>query len=354
MKPLFLFGYLMVLLGLTSCERWGLSGYKYNQGSFPDRPVNLGEINSADDDYNSDIPFYGEVVPLIFSSKRGNRSDFNLVSENFNYSFDRKTGRFTLDNRPYGGLDILGEQAPVHWLPNLVNSEGNELGPYLRSYDHELIVDGWGKHYGEYLMMFAGDRTGNMDIYFTHNFQETPVAPTAGGNRAGNKLFSKVVPLPFLNSEADDAYPTFSREYDAIYFTSNRQGSFDIYRATLPGIPVTELHHRLPALKTASVERVTELSSASNDKCPYILGDLMVFTSNRPGGLGGYDLYYSRFADGKWSEPVNFGPSVNTPYDEYRPILREPPNYKQRLLLFSSNRPGGKGGFDLYLVGVPK
>lgn len=47
----------------------------------------------------------------------------------------------------------------------------------------------------------------------------------------------------------------------------------------------------------------------------------MVFASNRDGGYGGFDLYYSVLLNNEWSEPVNFGPKINAEYDDYRPIL---------------------------------
>jgi hypothetical protein len=58
--------------------------------------------------------------------------------------------------------------------------------------------------------------------------------------------------------------------------------------------------------------------------------------------------------DGKWTKPVNFGPSINTSYDEYRPVIKTVTGFTNDFLIFSSNRPGGKGGFDLYYVGVTK
>ena len=78
----------------------------------------------------------------------------------------------------------------------------------------------------------------------------------------------------------------------------------------------------------------------------------MVFTSNRPGGMGGFDLYYSIFRNGNWSSPVNFGPRINTSSDEYRPVLGSNPDFTNQFMMFSSNRTGGKGGFDLYFTGV--
>jgi len=96
---------------------------------------------------------------------------------------------------------------------------------------------------------------------------------------------------------------------------------------------------------------VDSINSSSNDKCPFILKNFMVFTSNRPGGMGGYDLYYSIFKNGKWNSPVNLGPKINTSSDEYRPVLGYDPQFKNMFLVFSSNKSGGNGGFDLYFTG---
>ncbi|WP_075350432.1 PD40 domain-containing protein [Algoriphagus marinus] len=78
------------------------------------------------------------------------------------------------------------------------------------------------------------------------------------------------------------------------------------------------------------------------------------FASDRPGGLGGFDLYYSFKTASGWSDPVNFGPSINSAQDEYRPVVSDHPDFSNRLMIFSSNRPGGLGGFDLYYVGILK
>jgi hypothetical protein len=93
-------------------------------------------------------------------------------------------------------------------------------------------------------------------------------------------------------------------------------------------------------------------NSDENDKCPYLYKGLMVFASDRVGGLGGYDLYYSELKNGKFSSPKNFGPGINTSSDEYRPVIGSVQDFTNMYMIFSSNRPGGKGGFDLYLTGL--
>src|SRR5690606_24290856 len=51
-------------------------------------------------------------------------------------------------------------------------------------------------------------------------------------------------------------------------------------------------------------------------------GSEIYFTSDRPGGFGGRDLYrIRRLPNGEWSLPLNLGPNINTPYDEDAPFL---------------------------------
>ena len=345
-----------LLLSLFSCEKTRL--YGYDEVAFPETVTNMGDINSVNDDYNSNLQTVGELASLTFSSKRGGRSDFDFVNESLNYYFDLRTGQFSLKNEsPSGWSDVALEQAPIGWAATKANSPANELGPYIRSYDRDLIKDGFTRHYGEYLMLFASDRGGNLDIYLTHNYRDNLTGestnPGSIGVLANKKPFAEPVPVPFLNSAADDAYPTFDRTYRSIYFTSNREGTFDIFRGTLPALVPTDLH-KLPALSEIAIEREASLSSSSDDKCPFIRDNMLVFTSNRPGGYGGYDLYYSLWDGSRWAAPVNFGPAINTASDEYRPILTGMEQYTNQLMIFSSNRPGGKGGFDLYRVGVMK
>lgn len=74
-------------------------------------------------------------------------------------------------------------------------------------------------------------------------------------------------------------------------------------------------------------------------------GRVVYFCSDRAGGRGGDDLYrVSMGSDGRFGEPVNLGPAVNSAADEFAPMLSP----DGRTLLFSSDRAGGAGGHDLY------
>lgn len=75
-------------------------------------------------------------------------------------------------------------------------------------------------------------------------------------------------------------------------------------------------------------------------------GNRMYFISDRPGGFGGTDLYYSDYSDGEWSAPMNAGPDVNTAGDEMFPTMRA--TTAQELMYFSSDGWGGFGGLDIF------
>jgi outer membrane protein OmpA-like peptidoglycan-associated protein len=75
-------------------------------------------------------------------------------------------------------------------------------------------------------------------------------------------------------------------------------------------------------------------------------GEWILFAGQFSGqGFGNYDIYKSVYTPKGWSEPENLGANINTEFWESSPSL-SPDN---RVLFFSSNRPGGYGGKDLYI-----
>ncbi len=104
-----------------------------------------------------------------------------------------------------------------------------------------------------------------------------------------------------------------------------------------------------PALSAESITGTSgTLNTAALEGCPFVAqrGDVLYFASNRAGGAGGLDIWYSfRGADGGWGDPVNFS-AVNSAYDELCPMAHR----NGRTFLFISARPGGCGGDDLYMT----
>ncbi len=76
-------------------------------------------------------------------------------------------------------------------------------------------------------------------------------------------------------------------------------------------------------------------------------GENMYFVSDREGGFGGRDIYrIVKLPNGEWSEPLNMGPGINTPYDEDSPFIA----VNNKTLYFSSNGPNSMGGFDVFVA----
>lgn len=72
-------------------------------------------------------------------------------------------------------------------------------------------------------------------------------------------------------------------------------------------------------------------------------GTILYFASDMPGGYGKSDLYFSVFANGQWSKPLNLGPKINTEGNEFFPFVS-----KDGVLYFASDGHGGLGGLDVF------
>jgi len=318
---------------LSSC--WPVN-HKYEYGELPEIPVNLQDFNSEYDDYNSTAPSLGYLIPFCFSTNRKSKGgEFDVIYKPMNVNFEKSTGVLKVTNQ-YDNWGIRAEDYGILLQAvKKINTIGNEFGPYLIP----EFEDSSGDY--SFVLLYATDQSGDFEICYTYNTDST--------------AFSDPISVSFLNSESNDLYPSFDSDFRKLYFCSDREkGVYNIFHAemdsSLQGIASLLSHTQSPEIASDPI-----LSSDQEDKCPFIFENIMVFASNRTEGFGGYDLYYSIFKEGQWGAPVNFGEEINTEYDEYRPILfDEGVDLNRNMMVFSSNRPGGQGGFDLYFVGVLK
>jgi flagellar motor protein MotB len=161
-------------------------------------------------------------------------------------------------------------------------------------------------------------------------------------------------PVPFnpvsvgssINTKDDEYWPSITADGQTLMFT--RQPSPDVnlspfgqvqedfYLSYLSDNSWQKAFNAGAPLNTSQNEGAQTLSSN---------GNYMYFTAcDRPGGLGSCDLYFSSFNEGRWSEPSNLRIPVNTSYWESQPSI----SADGKILYFSSSRPGGIGGKDLW------
>jgi hypothetical protein len=319
-----IFSLLLITFCFTDCLK-NEDSTLFTHGTFPDSVVNMADINSPFDDYNISMYQFTGEAPIIFSSnRRSSGGQFDLEQANFSFVFDQINGKFSLSS-------AITQDAFLGKLISKAETPRNDFGPY-RMFS---AVDGF-----EYLLLSSVNTAGNLDLYYLRNrpMYNSDIPVVEGP-----------FPIKLLNTIYDDAYICFDLNLDSVYFTTSKDGNFDIFlQKRAAGKNIGEWFDMNYALST----RVDNINSSSDDKCPLVFQNIMVFTSDRPGGYGGFDLYYSVFRNGNWNTPVNFGPGINTSSDEYRPVLGYHPDFTNLFMMFSSNRPGGKGGFDLYFTGV--
>ena len=216
---------------------------------------------------------------------------------------------------------------PVEFTPvNLgenVNTKYDEYWPSLTS-DEEILV-------------------------FTRNIPINPDNPMIFHNRQEDIFYSiskdgqwqKAEPMGIpINTEDNEGAQFITSDGKRMFFTAcNRDdglGKCDIY-----------MSEKLGNGWSIPVNLGEPINSSFSEKQPSLTSDgkTLYFSSNRPGGKGGMDIWVSTLnTKGKWGVPINLGDSINTPMDEISPYVH-PDN---QTLYFSSNGWPGMGGYDLY------
>jgi len=143
------------------------------------------------------------------------------------------------------------------------------------------------------------------------------------------------------NPDSWESQPSISANGDVLYFTSNRGGGvggLDLWYST-----------RLPNGEWEEPKNLgEEINTPKNEKSPFIHSDsqTLYFASDGLPNLGGYDIFYSKNDDDTkaWIEPVNIGYPINTTADEIGLFV----SLNGKRAYFNSNKLKGVGGWDLY------
>jgi peptidoglycan-associated lipoprotein len=152
--------------------------------------------------------------------------------------------------------------------------------------------------------------------------------------------WSTPVPVDDLNSESEDGTPSFSSDYNEVYFTRCEAGKREKKGCVIMVSKRTGDKWSDPEdTKILPDSLVAAHPALSND------GLTMYFVSDMPGGSGLKDIYTVTRTDvsDAWSAPVNLGPDINTSGNELFPFIREDGS-----LYFSSDGHIGMGGLDIF------
>ncbi len=142
-----------------------------------------------------------------------------------------------------------------------------------------------------------------------------------------------------VNSSSSEYYPSVTVTDDALVFTRRTGNAREDF--LLSAITNKDSFNKAAPLDgDINLEPRKGAITVSQD------GDWLFFAADIAGaGLGGFDIYKSIYTPAGWSEQENLGDSINTDFWESSPAISP----DKRALYFSSTRPGGYGGADLYV-----
>jgi outer membrane protein OmpA-like peptidoglycan-associated protein len=242
--------------------------------------------------------------------------------------------------------------AEMYQAKQMVRSARQEMGLRKNVQFDPRVVTGVSTERDEYLAYISPD---DQSCYFVRRVPvqnmnsvsfsdaEREVFMVAQRDKTG--LFNKGLPMgvPFNTTDDNQGGCSISIDNKTLYFAMMRQ----------EGLPQPNCDLYVSEFANGSWGEIRKLSPNVNDRKywdsqPSIASDghTLYFASDRPGGYGGIDLYYTVKDPntGQWGIPQNLGPTINTKGDEKTPFIHS----DSETLYFSSTGHFGFGNYDIF------
>ncbi len=219
-------------------------------------------------------------------------------------------------------LDLIGHP---------VELKVRNLGSHINSKydDHSPIVSA-----DESILIFTSRRASSYSERMPDGqYEERIYISKMAGDTLGK---AKILKKGLFNRPGHVAGVGLSADGNDLLIYRNDINGQNIYESKFDGTTWTEPVKMPEPINSKFDETHASFSSDNN---------MIFFTSNRPGGFGGLDIYQvRRLPDGSWGLPKNLGPEINTQYDEETPIIHP----DGRTLFFSSEGHNTMGQLDIF------
>jgi outer membrane protein OmpA-like peptidoglycan-associated protein len=277
---------------------------KANPAIAPDIKLRLAVANQFSHEFAEALKYYKMYKPLI------DKKDINALTE-----IDRKI--YECEN----GIEYMKNpvKAKIENIGSVINSKDEDFAPVI-SADESILV---------FTSRRAGSTGGVLDetnrlhedIYISYNKNGTWTKPENIGRT--------------INTDGHDASIALSPDGSQVFIYKDDNAG-DIFSSKFDGEKWSKPEGLGKNVNTKDSEKSVSMTAD---------GRTIYFTSNREGGFGGFDVYMSKKdKKGKWGEAVNVGKPINTEYDEDAPFIHP----DGRTLYFSSEGHAGMGMFDIY------
>ncbi|MBS1650465.1 MAG: PD40 domain-containing protein [Bacteroidetes bacterium] len=266
---------------------------------------------------------FDEAIPLL----EGFLANINSFKPQDDFDY-KKDAELTLKNCA-NGKELINNKviANITNIGKPVNTEEDEYVPCITTDESIMFFTYRGKK------SLGGKQNGKLEpdekngkyleeVYVTYKLPDSTWAEPKS--------------VTSVNTKGNDAAISVSPDGKLLFvYISDTKNPGDIYVSTLEGKEFTKPK---PLNKNInSVDFWEGSCSISAD------GKSLYFASERPGGLGGRDIWVSQKIDGDWGEAKNMGPSINTPYDDDAPFIHP----DGITLFFSSKGHQSIGGYDI-------
>lgn len=208
---------------------------------------------------------------------------------------------------------------------------GSEINTKAPEYSPVVSLDGSALYFTSRRLWESGAANGDDDIV-----RRLPPEDVYVSYLDFENTWTEPKRLAFCSPTRNEATSAVSTDERKIYLYLDSTGGGDIYTTDFYKAKFNEIE--LLDNKQINTKYWESHCMVSHDN------KRLFFASNRPGGLGGRDLYYCDLtADGSWSKPINMGPGINTPFDEDAPFI----SIDNKILYYSTNGPKSIGRFDI-------
>ncbi len=288
---------------------------KNQQGKYAEAELGYEKVLAIDPNYEPSV--LNSLAIVEFDQKKYDQAALHF--EQFLKSPARISESGKAKTMKYLGDAKFAAEA----MKNPVPFEPKNLGPNINTPNAEYLptitADGQ-------MLIYTAVRGGQEDFY---------------RSKLVNGEWQRGEAIEAVNTSYNEGAQSISADEKYLIFTAcNRRdglGSCDLYYSELKNGKWTATKNLGPPINSSGWESLPSISAD---------GKTLFFNTDRRGGKGGKDIWYSeRQPNGKWSEPKNLGSPVNTPGDEQSPFIHP----DGQTLYFMSNGLPGMGGYDLYL-----
>lgn len=304
--------YHLITIGKDLAVQYFLRVYELDKKYRFDLEYRIGQSYQYGKEFDKAIDFYNQYKAKL-AAQSNYRGEDRISQEDVDRRiYECQNGKEFVANPKNFSIVNIGEQ---------INSEWDDFAPVLNEAEDEIVFT-------------SRRREGNLNENVDEDnkpFEDIFIAKKTGGQWTA----AKNIGAP-INTASHDSNLAISADGKILLICSDKGGGDIFYCERQP-----DNSWGAPQALPGNINSEYEEKSATLSKDQKTI----YFSSNRPGGFGGIDIYKAtKDKKGNWGDVKNLGPNINTEDDDDAPFI----DYDDKTLYFSSVARKGMGGYDIF------